>query len=198
MPLPPPKHHEAIDEYSRHASHCGTKLRPVLISDAGFILSLRTNEKLNKHISKTSSSVHEQERWIEDYQSRFIKGEEAYFVAEHGGIRFGTIRIYNYDIVAGTFVYGSWLMSSSAPACCAFSTTILNHDLGFSVLGFSKVFFDVRKDNKSVCGFHDSVGASLIREDEFNRYYEITSEAYRSVRAKLDRFAHKFHERSFP
>jgi len=196
--IPPLSHFKAIEEYVRRASHCGTNLRPVGSSDAEFIVSLRTNEKLNRHISSTSGNIPEQERWIEDYLGRFKRGEEAYFVVEHNGHRWGTIRIYNYDVQAGTFVYGSWLVSTGAPACCAFSSTILNHDLGFSVLGFSKVLFDVRKENRSVCRFHDALGAAFVREDEVNRHYEITSKAYPAVRAKLEKFAQRFHEHPIP
>ena len=191
-------HREVIEAYVQTAEHCGTVLRNVCSSDAEFILSLRTNGALNKHISATPGGVAEQRKWIERYLERFDKGEEAYFIAEHSGVPRGTIRIYEYDVNAGTFVYGSWLMSTDAPACCAFSTTILSHDLGFKALGFSKVLFDVRKDNKSVCAFHEAVGATLLRQDDINRYYEITSEAYPALRRKMGKFALRFHERPRP
>lgn len=191
-------HRKAIEAYVRNTEHCGTVLRNVRPSDAEFILSLRTNGALNKHISATPGGVAEQKKWIERYLERFDKGEEAYFIAEYSSVPRGTIRIYDYDFDAGTFVYGSWLMSPDAPACCAFSATILNHDLGFKVLGFSKVLFDVRKDNRSVCAFHEAVGATLLRQDDLNRYYEITSNDYPSLRGKLEKFALRFHERSLP
>lgn len=191
-------HRDAIERYARSSVHCGTKIRPVRLSDAEFIVALRTHGALNKHISPTSGNVLDQKRWIEGYLERFNRGEEAYFIAEYAGVDCGTIRIYNYDIIGGAFVYGSWLMSPEAPACCAFSTTILNHNLGFETLGFLKVCYDVRKENKSVCGFHDALGATLVREDGINRYYEITSQAYPAVRVKLDKFARRFHERPFP
>lgn len=191
-------HRQAIEAYVQTAEHCGTVLRNVRSSDAEFILSLRTNGALNKHISATPGGVAEQRKWIERYLERFGKGEEAYFIAEYSGVPRGTIRIYDYDAAAGTFVYGSWLMSPEAPACCAFSTTILSHDLGFRTLGFSKVLFDVRKDNRSVCAFHEAIGATVLRQDDINRYYEITSQAYPALRNKLEKFAQKFHERSIP
>jgi len=191
-------HRKVIEAYVRNVEHCGTVLRNVLPSDAEFILSLRTNRALNKHISATPGGVAEQKKWIERYLERFDKGEEAYFIVEYSGVPRGTIRIYDYNVEAGTFVYGSWLMSPDAPACCAFSSTILNHDLGFKALGFSKVLFDVRKDNKSVCAFHEAVGATLLRQDDINRYYEITSNAYTALRGKLEKFALRFHERPLP
>lgn len=191
-------HRKAIEAYVRTAEHCGTVLRNVRISDAEFILSLRTNRALNKHISPTPGGVAEQRKWIERYLEKFEKGEEAYFIAEYSGLPRGTIRIYDYDDFAETFVYGSWLMSPDAPACCAFSTTILSHDLGFKVLGFSKVLFDVRKDNGSVCAFHEAVGATLLRQDDINRYYEIPSTDYPALRNKLEKFAQRFYERPLP
>lgn len=193
-----PDHRRAIEAYVRIAEHCGTMLRSVRLTDAEFILSLRTNGALNKHISATPGGVAEQRKWIEGYLERFDKGEEAYFIAEHAGVPRGTIRIYDYIAAAGTFVYGSWLMSPAAPACCAFSTTILSHDLGFNVLGFSKVLFEVRKDNRSVCAFHEAVGATFLRQDDTNRYYEITSQDYPDLRNKLEKFALRFHERPLP
>lgn len=191
-------HRNVIEAYVRTAEHCGTVLRNVSISDAEFILSLRTNGALNKHISPTPGGVADQRKWIERYLERFDKGEEAYFIAEHSGVPRGTIRIYDYDAFAETFVYGSWLMSPDAPACCAFSTTILSHDLGFKALEFSKVLFEVRKDNRSVCAFHEAVGAKLLRQDDINRYYEINSQNYPVLRGKLDKFARRFDERSAP
>lgn len=187
-------HREVIEAYVQTAEHCGTVLRNVRTDDAEFILSLRTNEALNKHISATPGGVAGQAKWIERYLERFNKGEEAYFIAEHSGLARGTIRIYNYDAVAGSFVYGSWIMSPEAPASCAFSTTILSHDLGFRALGFSKVLFDVRRDNKSVCAFHEAMGATLLREDDVNRYFEITSQAYPVLRLKLEKFALRLNE----
>lgn len=77
----------------RSAEHCGTALRNVRPSDAEFILSLRTNGALNKHISATPGGVAEQKMWIERYLERFDKGEEAYFIAEYSGVPRGTIRI---------------------------------------------------------------------------------------------------------
>lgn len=191
-------HRKVIEAYVRNAEHCGTVLRNVRLTDAEFILSLRTNGALNRHISATPGGAVEQRKWIERYLERFDKGEEAYFIAEHSGVPRGTIRIYDYDANAETFVYGSWLMSPDAPACCAFSTTILSHDLGFKALEFSKVLFDVRKDNRSVCAFHEAVGATLLRQDDINRYYEITSHAYPALRGKLEKFALRFHERPLP
>jgi hypothetical protein len=192
--IPQPTHAKAIEEHARSANHCGTRLRPVGIADAEFIVALRTNGSLNKHISATSGCAVEQERWIQKYLKRFERGEEAYFVAEHAGVRCGTIRIYNYDVPANSFVYGSWLMSPDAPAGCAFSATILNHDLAFTTLGFSKARFEVRKENRSVCSFHDTIGATFLKEDEVNRYYELTADAYPTVRGKLDRFARRLNK----
>lgn len=191
-----PNQSAVVMEYVNRASHCGTRLRLVSREDAEFIVSLRSNERLNRHISATSDDVEQQRRWIDSYLGRFNLGMEAYFIITHAGHSCGTIRMYDYDIDAGSFVYGSWLISPEAPSSCAYSSTILNHDLGFSVLGFSKVCFEVRKENKSVCGFHRLIEASLIREDEINFYYEITSAAYPQVRAKLEKFAHRFHERT--
>lgn len=188
-------HSQLIEDYVANATHCGTSLRHVSPSDADFILGLRSDASLSQHISSTPPSVASQRQWIMDYLERYKAGKEAYFLILQGGEPRGTIRLYNYDAAENVATYGSWLISSGTPASCAFSSTILNHDLCFRVLSFGLLRFDVRVDNKSVWKFHESVGARFIRENATDRFYEISAELYPKVRAKLDRLAHQFYER---
>lgn len=194
----PDIHCQLIEKYIASASHCGTSLRHVGPGDAEFILSLRTDVGLSQHISSTPPSVMSQRQWIADYLERYKVGKEAYFLILHNGEPRGTIRLYNYDADADASTYGSWLIRTGTPASCAFSSTILNHDLCFRVLSFSLLRFDVRKDNKSVWKFHESVGATFVREDSTNRFYEISAELYPKVRSRLDRLAHQLYERPIP
>lgn len=188
-------HRSSIESYASESSHLGTSLRPICLDDAEFILGLRNNETLNKYISSTSNSLSSQQQWISDYLVRYQVGLEAYFLIMNEGKARGTIRIYNYDANASTTTYGSWLLAPDSPASCAFSSTILNHDLCFNVLKFTRIIFDVRIDNKSVWRFHESVGARFIREGESDRFYEITNDIYPQIRAKIEKLAKQLYER---
>lgn len=193
--LDPRLHKKSIEQYTSECAHLGTSLRPVRIEDAEFILSLRTDINLNRFISSTSASVGNQRQWISDYLARYDAGQEAYFVIINGGRPRGTIRIYNYNITTNAVTYGSWLLGVDSPASCAFSSTILNHDLCFKALRFSRINFEVRKENLSVWKFHESIGAEFIIESENDRFYEITDGCYPPIRAKLEKLAQKFYER---
>jgi RimJ/RimL family protein N-acetyltransferase len=191
-------HKCAIEGYISGSSHLGTSLRPICVEDAEFVLELRNNDTLNRHISSTSTSVSSQKQWIRDYLVRYESGQEAYFIIVNGGKPRGTIRIYNYDARSSTTTYGSWLLAPDSPASCAFSSTILNHDLCFNVLKFTRIVFDVRTDNKSVWRFHEGVGARFIHEGQKDRFYEITSDIYPQVRTKLEKLAKQLYERPIP
>ncbi|MCJ2367251.1 GNAT family N-acetyltransferase, partial [Aeromonas dhakensis] len=55
-------------------------VRLIDVGDAEFILSLRTDGRLNRHLSQTSSSLEQQRDWIKNYKERESQGDEYYFI----------------------------------------------------------------------------------------------------------------------
>ena len=48
----------------------GLSFRPVEVSDAQFILELRTDENLGKYITKTDNGIDRQRLWITEYKKK--------------------------------------------------------------------------------------------------------------------------------
>ena len=54
----------------------GITLRPVEVTDAEFILELRTDKRLGQFLSTTSPDLDQQREWIRGYKKREAVGEE--------------------------------------------------------------------------------------------------------------------------
>lgn len=149
-------------------------LREVTVDDAEFILSLRCDEKKSKFLHKTEYNVDAQKKYIERYLSL---SDEWYFIIERkDGERIGTYRIY--DVQGDSFCIGSWLMVDGVSPQESFESDYLVRMYGFDVLGFKKIHFDVRKDNKKVWKYHKSLGAKKVGETELDFLWEVTREEY--------------------
>lgn len=165
----------------------GTKvnLRDVEIEDAEFILSLRCNENKSKFLHKTEYNIKNQIEYIKKYKN---KENEWYFIIENKDFEpLGTVRIYdvkNND----DFCWGSWLIKEGAPSYAGISSAMLIYEYAFYKLNFSKVHFDVRKENKSVRNFHERMGAELVHEDELDSFYIYDKKSYEKIKPKYSKF----------
>lgn len=166
--------------YSRY----GVNLRLVDESDAAFIVQLRNDEKLGRHLSKSSASVEDQKAWIRSYKAREARAEEYYFIAVgENGERYGTTRLYNLE--EDSFTTGSWLFSSDAPYGTAIKADLIGRELAFEELGYEICKFDVRKDNKTVIRYHKSFQPKVIKETELDVFYELDKASFYKFRDKL-------------
>lgn len=162
------------------------KLRLVDKSDAEFILSLRTNSQLETFISKTSSSLSDQEEWIAQYKHRENRGQEFYFIAtDLHGKAYGTTRLYNFE--SESFEVGSWIFSKDSPSGMAVKADIIAREFGFDNLGFLKCRFQVRKANLNVLKYHKAYNPDLLFQDELSYYFELDKESFITHSQKLIR-----------
>ncbi len=160
-------------------------LRLVEITDASFIATLRN--KKGHHLSKNDYSIKNQEEWIKNYKIREANGLEYYFVIESNSREdLGVVRMY--DLTAGSFSWGSWIIKDSAPFATSIESAFLVYDYGFFKLGFKQSHFDVRKENKSVVKFHLSCGARITSEDELNYYFSFKLRNYKIMKQKFKNF----------
>ena len=166
--------------------HSGVRLRLVSEADSEFIVNLRNDETLNRHVSKSTSNCSKQLAWIQDYKLREAQGEEYYFIIESAGLSVGTVRIY--DIRAGSFCWGSWIIMRGTEPVVAIKSAILIYDYAFDVLGFMQSHLDVRKENRSVNAFHIRMGAECVKSDDLNHYYVMKKVAYLDAKKKLSRY----------
>lgn len=149
-------------------------LREVKIDDADFILKLRCDDKKSQFLHKTEYNLEKQQSYINHYLK--IQNEWYFIAEDKNGVRIGTYRIY--DVQGDSFCIGSWLMEDGVSAEQSFETDYLVRLYGFNILGFNKIHFDVRKENKKVWRYHMSLGAKKTGETELDYLWEVTKEDY--------------------
>lgn len=159
-------------------------LREIVVEDAAFVLELRTNENLNKHLSSTQNDLDKQVQFIQNYQQSL---EDFYFViCNKNNESLGVVRIY--DIHDDSFCWGSWIIKPDAPSYTAIESALLVYDFAFYALHYKKSHFDVRKENSKVISFHQKLGAEIVSEDELNFYFVYKKQTYLSIREKYKKF----------
>lgn len=160
------------------------QIRPVLVSDAEYVFSLRTNPALNQHLSAAPASVSAQEEWIEAYKHREGLGKEYYFIVERAdGVRCGVVRVY--DLVGDRFTWGSWILDENKPPKAALDCAILVYRFGFNLLELSRAVFDVRVDNERTLAFHDRFGAVRTGSDARNVYFLLKRDRFEMAERNL-------------
>lgn len=146
-----------------------SRLRLVQREDAEFICQLRSDPRLNEHLSSSSPEVEVQRAWIDTYKRREAAGEEFYFVIRHQMEDYGVVRMY--DFAGNSFCWGSWILRPDRPSGLVTFSAILIYELAFDVLGFDQSLFDVRLGNHNVIDFHLRSGAESISRDGTNQYF---------------------------
>ncbi len=159
-------------------------LRGVMEDDAEFILSLRTDRKLGRFISKTDNDLKKQIEWIRTY---FLKPNDHYFIIEgKDKTPYGTGRIY--DIRDGSFNCGSWIIKKDAPQYVAIESVLLFYDVGFHKLGYKKAHFEVMKPSIKVLNMHKRFGARIVSQDEVFFYFNYNIDEYEKMRHKYRKY----------
>lgn len=152
------------------------QLRSVKISDAEFILSLRLNPELNKHLNSTSPDLEAQKNWIEKQRNR---EQDYYFIIEgFNGIPLGTVSVYEINDSEKTFNWGRWIIVKDSPFYIAIESTILVYNFAFNILNLQKAISEVRIENKNVIKFHLSYGSEIYKKDDQNIYYTFDREYF--------------------
>lgn len=149
------------------------------VKDAEFILSLRLDEGLNKHLSKTKPDLEAQKQWLAEYKKREGEKQEFYYIIYLEKEKVGTIRVYNIDYTKKTCTWGSFIIKAGVskqtgnPRVSVIALYKIFNFI-FNELGFKKVDFDVRKENSHIRQFYINLGGEVVREDEINSYLILT------------------------
>jgi len=156
-------------------------LRNAVVTDAAFILSLRTNPQKSRHLSKVSDDLVAQEAWLIGYEMRDI---EAYFIIEDvHGIPLGSVRIY--DAQGDSFCWGSWILLENAPSSAAIESALIVYAYALESLGFQSAHFQVQKANERVWRFHERFGAERTAENEVQYEYRLSNA---NIKSSIDRY----------
>jgi len=155
--------------------------RDANVSDAEFILSLRTDEKKSRYLSATANDIEAQKAWLSRYA---VAKDQAYFIIDYKNEPVGTVRLY--DAQQGSFCWGSWILKDSRPRHAAMESALMVYAYAVDCLGFNACHFDVRKGNEKVWQFHERFGAVRIGETEIDYFYSLSD---KSIQASLSRYA---------
>lgn len=162
------------------------QLTSSLPEDAEFILSLRLNPLLNKHLNATSPNVADQENWLKMVYDK--AGDYNFTIKDMEGKALGVVAIYQIDEEQKTFNWGRWIIHPDAPMYTALESTILVYHIAFNLLGLEKALSDVRIENKNVVKFHLSYGARIYRESELDIFYEFHKSQFPGLLKKFKGF----------
>jgi len=172
-----------MDQIKRY----GIILRLAEEADAEFILSLRTNLKLNAHISNTSPEISDQIKWIQNYKTREKQGLEYYFVSQdQDGNKYGTIRLYNFDPTS--FELGSWVFMPNSPLGIAVKTHIIGLEMGFEQLNAEYCRISVRKKNTGVVRYIEDFKPIITSEDDLDYHFALSKMNFYQRKEKLPPF----------
>ncbi len=156
-------------------------LREVELSDAAFILMLRTNEKKSRFIHKTENNLDKQVEYSKRYKTL---DDEYYFIIERkNGQPVGTICLY--DLHETRCTPGSWLASDEATPAEVLESDLLLKRFAFDYLGMQELYFDVRKRNKSVVKHHRNWGSEIVGENEVDYFFALDKGTYETNKAKF-------------
>lgn len=140
-----------------HIEGFAFRLRPITLSDAKFIVELRSDLTLTKYLHPISLSIKDQEAYLEKY---FTREGDYYFVIE--GLQFeGFIAIYNIDKKDKKAEFGRWVLRRGSQA--AVESALLLYKVAFNHFNLDMVYCHTIKDNHKVVSFHNSCGLSTER-----------------------------------
>ena len=109
--------------------------RDACVSDAEFILSLRTDENKSRFLSATKNDLEAQKAWLIQYAAA---DDQAYFIIEFNDEPIGTVRLY--DAQQDSFCWGSWILKDGRPRQAAMESALMVYAYAVNHLGFKKPF----------------------------------------------------------
>lgn len=161
----------------------GLNVRLVRQEDAAFIVALRTDPRLSKHIHATSDDIQQQIEWLKAYKQRENEGSDYYFIYSKDGEFVGVNRVYDIDGEYGTA--GSWVCKQNTDPEVSVATLLILRDIMFELLELKFDKFDVRKGNKQVQRVHKMMGAKIIDESEIDYYFLLNRTDYMGNRNNI-------------
>lgn len=155
--------------------------------DAGFIMSLRIDDRYNKHLSVVDADIAKQKQWIINYKEKEQAGEEFYYIIHRNSddLPIGTVRMYDFLPDEKSFCWGSWILNENKPKYAALESVLLIYDRAFFTMGFRRCHMDVRKKNTRVVDFHKRFGVQFIGETELDYIGHYFYEDYVKVRDSI-------------
>ena len=162
-------------------------LRTAEITDAEFILELRTQSDKTQFLSQVENDLAKQQAWLKAYKHKELNGEEYYFVIEtHAGQKLGLVRVY--DLQLDSFCWGSWLIKDGAPFMASLESMVMVYEFGFGYLNKAVARIDVRAENKKVISTHKNFGAKILSITALDYFFEMERSKFHQSKAQFDKY----------
>jgi RimJ/RimL family protein N-acetyltransferase len=135
------------------------RLRPIELSDADFVVALRSEPRAEGLLHPISGLVADQVAWHQGY---LLRPDDWYWIVERrlDGAPEGTVGIWGVDRAAGRAEWGRWILRSGSPA--APESALLLYSLAFDLIGLSEVYCRTVATNAAVLSFHDRTGLERV------------------------------------
>lgn len=164
----------------------------VEVNDAKFILSLRTNERLNKYLSPTENNIDNQKLWISKYKEREKEKKEFYFkTKDYENNDIGVVRLYNIDMNENKATFGSFIMNEKHPKYAALESMILILYFAFFNLNIEKIELDVRINNLHAKNFYQRFGFKKINENNLDEFYELEKKDFLKLYENYEKYVER-------
>src|SRR5580765_3023773 len=131
-------------QHNIHAEGFGTRLRPIRMDDAAFIVWLRNLDHAKGRLGDSAITEASQQTWLKAY---FDRPNDYYFIIET--LDRTPVGAYGiYDIRGTSAESGRWVIRPEAPA--AIPSAMLAFDTAFTTLGMSELRVRTVSSNRNV------------------------------------------------
>ena len=159
------------------------RLRPVEMSDAEFIVELRTGDPSRvRYLHSISPDLEAQRQWLAEY---FLRAGDYYWVIERigNGCAEGLVGVYDFDEGPRWAEWGRWVLRSQSLA--AVESALLVYRVAFEHMELIQLDCVTVAENQSVLSFHDSCGLPRIALEKGQ--IELADGSFDGVRHQCDR-----------
>lgn len=138
-------------------------LRSVVPDDAEFVIKIRNDETKNQYLHETSTDIDIQKKWISN-QNR--KDGDYYFIVSNSTSSVALASIYDINNQQLSGEFGRWI--SQGNAIENVETVIMIFDFAFDLLNLKYIHMYTMVQNKRVCSFWKTFGATIEGQIEKN------------------------------
>ena len=159
-------------------------LREIEITDAEFILELRTKGKGAKFLHETSTNVNKQIEYLQRYKQL---DNEWYFIVENK-MHYPLGCLSAYDIQENSACTGRWVMSKSAKLQESIEGDLLLKNFVFNILEKDNLRTDTKHSNKNMINYFKIWKCDVIDDDGDLYYFNLSKNVYKDVKSLIMRF----------
>ena len=155
-------------------------LHPALRTDAKLIYELRLSDR-GLALSPTSSIFEDQEAYLDAYNTRFLRGEEVYYVCSdvQQNFDFGVTRMTGLNL-PGSFGWESLVVSKKTKPGLVIDLIFTIYKVGFEILGKDVCGpWAVPKSRTRIIELHRQMSiAHKVSDDGIFNFYEVTRSSF--------------------